>query len=187
MLSSTRFTNGRKVPFIWLGYRHSFLALSFSRLRRSKKSTCGQVYTNGYWRQTAWVNLRWTSISSRGSRNTPWCFIPQKQRWLSFSRVGFLLAHIRLCTFYLYWRRNRLTKWSSELREGPVIFQNLLPQLYFRPEEFVKRLGSKLGPPPWPALKTTTLQPELNQTHWGNINNLPWKSPIDYSALLSVL
>ena len=79
MLSSTRFTNGRKVPFIWLGYRHGFLALSFSRLRRSKKSTCGQVYTNGYWRQTAWVNLRWTNIPSRGSRNTPWCFMPQKQ------------------------------------------------------------------------------------------------------------
>ena len=99
MLSSTRFTNDRKVPFIWLGYRHGFLALSFSRLRRSKKSTCGQVYTNGYWGQTAWVNLRWTSISSWGSRNTPWCFIPQKQRWLSFSLVGFLLAHIRLCLF----------------------------------------------------------------------------------------
>ena len=65
-----------------------------------------------------------------------------------------------------------LSKWSSELREGLVISQNLLPRLYFRPEKLVRRLGSKLGPPPWPAFKTSY------STTWTKLDSLrEYKQP----------
>ena len=60
-------------------------------------------------------------------------FYATETRLTELQTCGLLIGSYSPLSFYLYWGRNRLSKWSSELREGLVIFQNLLPQPYFRP------------------------------------------------------